>query len=89
LLQALDAAGTTNHVAALRRGLDLHPDVLFFLTDADDLKPEVISAITQRNQRSVIHTIELTRLRSPRPEGPLAQLARDNHGTYRRVALGD
>lgn len=89
LLQALKAAGSTNHLAALRRGLDLHPDVLFFLTDADDLKPEVISAITQRNHRSVIHTIELTRLRSPRPEGPLARLARDNHGTYRPVAFGD
>jgi hypothetical protein len=89
LLEALDAAGTTNHLAALRRGLDLHPDVLFFLTDADDLKPEVISAITQRNQHSVIHTIELTRFRTPRPEGPLAQLAHNNHGTYRRVAVGD
>ena len=90
MLQTLEAAGATNHRAALRRGLDLHPDVLFFLTDADDLKPEVISFITQRNRRSVIHTIELTRLRSPRPEGgPLAQLARDNHGTYRRVGFGD
>ncbi len=89
LLQALDAAGTTNHFAALRRGLDLYPDVIFFLTDADDLKPEVISAITQRNRHSVIHTIELTRLRSPRPDGPLAQLARNNHGTYRPVSFSD
>lgn len=89
LLQTLYAAGTTNHLAALRRGLDLHPDVLFFLTDADDLKPEVISAITLRNRHSVIHTIELTRLRTPRPQGPLAQLARDNRGTYCPVALGD
>jgi fructose-specific component phosphotransferase system IIB-like protein len=88
-LQALEAAGTTNHLAALRRGLDLHPDVLYLLTDADDLKPEMIAAITQRNQRTVIHTIELTRLRAPHPEGPLAQLARNNHGTYRRVALSD
>ena len=89
LLQTLDAAGATNHLAALRRGLDLHPDVLFFLTDADDLKPEVISAITQRNRHSIIHTIELTRLRSTRPQGPLARLARDNGGTYRPVAFGD
>jgi hypothetical protein len=89
LLEALDAAGSTNHLAALRRGLELHPDVLFFLTDADDLKPEVISAITQRNQRSLIHTIKLTRLREPHAEGPLERLARDNHGTYRPVAIGD
>ncbi len=88
-LLALAAAGATNHLAALRRGLELRPDVLFFLTDADDLKPEVISFITQRNQHSVIHTIELTRHRSACPEGPLAELARNNHGTYRRVAWGD
>jgi hypothetical protein len=88
-LQSLEAAGTTNHLAALRRALELRPDVIFFLTDADDLKPEAISFITQRNQHSVIHTIELTRLRTPRPEGPLAQLAGDNHGTYRRVAFAD
>ncbi len=88
-LSTLAAAGATNHFAALRRGLELRPNVLFFLTDADDLKAEVISSITQRNQHSVIHTIELTRLRTPRPEGPLAQLARDNHGTYRRVAFDD
>jgi VWA domain-containing protein len=86
-LSALAAAGATNHFAALRRGLELRPDVLFFLTDAGDLKPEVISFITQRNQHSVIHTIELTRLLSPRPEGALAQLARDNHGTYRRICV--
>ena len=89
LLEALDAAGPTNHLAALRRGLDLHPDVLFFLTDADDLKPEVIAAITGRNQRSVIHTIELTRLREPSTQGPLYQLASANRGTYRRIAVGD
>ncbi|MHB1424916.1 MAG: vWA domain-containing protein [Gemmataceae bacterium] len=89
LLQTLDAAGTTNHLLALRRGVDLHPDVLYFLTDADDLKADEVSYITRRNQRTVIHTIELTRRRSPTPEDPLAQLARDNHGTYRRVSLGD
>ena len=88
MLQSLEAAGKTNHLAALRRALELRPDVIFFLTDADDLKPEVISFITQRNQHSVIHTIELTRLRTPRPDGPLAQLAGDNHGIYRRVAVG-
>lgn len=85
-LQALEAAGNTNHLAALSRGLALRPDVLYFLTDADDLRPEEIAAVAQRNRVSVIHTIELTR-RSSRPDGPLAQLARDNRGTYRCVSL--
>jgi hypothetical protein len=86
-LQALEPAGDTNHLAALRCGLDLHPDVLYFLTDADDLRPEEIAAVTQRNRGSVIHTIELTHRPLWCPEGPLAQLARDNHGTYRRVSI--
>lgn len=88
-LKALDARGKTNHLAALRRGLELRPDVLYFLTDADDLEPETVASITQRNHGSVIHTIELTRRRALRPEGPLARLAYDNRGTYRRVSLGD
>lgn len=89
ILQTLGAAGNTNHVAALRRGLNLHPDVLYFLTDADDLKPQEVAAITQRNQRTVIHTIELTRRRSSSLDGPLARLANDNRGTHRCVSPGD
>ncbi|HTU88958.1 MAG TPA: hypothetical protein VMF69_02575 [Gemmataceae bacterium] len=88
-LQSLEAAGASRHFAALCLAVDLHADVIFFLTDADDLTPEVISAITQRNRGSVIHTIELTRRRASQPDGPLARLARDNRGTYRRVMLGD
>jgi hypothetical protein len=88
-LQTLGAIGNTNHLAALCRGLNLHPDVLYFLTDADDLRPEEIAAVTQRNHGSVIHTIELTRRRVSRLEGPLAQLARDNHGNYRHVSISD
>ncbi len=82
-LNTRDAGGTTNHVAALRRALNLHADVIYFLTDADDLKGEDVAALTRQNHGCIIHTIELTR--AARPEGPLAQLARDNRGTYRRV----
>lgn len=88
-LRTLEPAGDSNHLAALRCGLDLHPDVLYFLTDADNLKPEVISAVTQRNRVSVIHAIELTHRRTSQADGRLAQLARDNRGTYRRVSLDD
>lgn len=84
-LQALDAAGNTSHLAALRLGIALHPDVLYFLTDADDLKPEDVATITRLNQRTIVYAIELTRRHASRPDSPLAQLARDNRGTYRRV----
>ena len=88
-LQALEAGGDTNHLAALSRGLDLHPDVLYFVTDADNLRPDEVAVVTVRNHGSVIHTIELTRRRTARAEATLARLARDNHGTYRSISLGD
>jgi hypothetical protein len=87
LLTNLAPSGNTNHVAALCRGLALRPDVLYFLTDADDLKSAEVDAITSRwNHGSCIHTIELTRRRAAPSDGPLAQLALDNRGTYRRIA---
>lgn len=86
-LNTLYAGGNTNHLAALRRALNLHADVIYFLTDADDLKQEDVAALTRQNRGCIIHTIELTQ-RAGRPEGPLAQLASDNGGTYRRVSFG-
>jgi len=88
-LQTLTATGKTDHANALRRGLLLHPEVLYFVTDADDLKFEEVELITHSNQGTAIHAIELTRRPTPLPDSPLAELARHNRGTYRRVWVGD
>jgi hypothetical protein len=84
-LAALRPAGGTNHIDALKTALTLLPDVLFLVTDADDLTQNEVREVTALNQgRAVIHAVELT----PRPEqgdGPLALLARGNGGTYRVV----
>jgi hypothetical protein len=85
-LHKLVAAGGTDHVQALCRGLALHPDVLFFVTDADDLPVAKIDLISRCNRGTAVHAIELSRRHNPRPDGPLAQLARGNGGTYRQVA---
>src|SRR5262249_52440834 len=52
-LDKLVAAGGTDHVRALRRGLALHPDVLFFVTDADDLPLAQIDFVSRCNQGTV------------------------------------
>ncbi len=88
-LARLAAAGGTDHANALRRGLALRPDVLFFVTDADDLPPEQVALVTRGNPGAVIHAIELTRRRHPRSDSSLARLARDNGGSYRCVWIGD
>lgn len=87
LVEAIRAAGPTDHLAALRRALLLQPEVVFFITDAADLNRQQIQAVTQQNHgRSAIHAIELSQLPGDASEdGPLAQLARANRGTYRRV----
>jgi hypothetical protein len=83
---ALPASGSTDHVPALLRGLALRPDVLYLLTDADDLSAADVRAVTARNLgRAAIHAVELSRRHAERPDGPLRRLAEANGGTYRRV----
>jgi hypothetical protein len=85
-LARLRASGSTNHVEALRRALELGPDVIFLVTDADDLSPEQVRRVTQWNAgRAAIHAIELGGRDDSAPGGPLETLARSNRGTYRFV----
>jgi hypothetical protein len=90
LIEALRAGGATDHLAALRRALALQPEVIFFLTDADDLTPSQIRAVTQQNRgRTAIHAIQLSRRSDGSgDDSPLSRLARDNRGTYRSIWLG-
>jgi hypothetical protein len=82
------AEGGTDHGPALRRALQLGPDVIFLLTDADDLKPEHVSLVRSLNQgHAIIHTIELTTRNRERIWMPLQVLARENRGTYQAVDL--
>lgn len=89
VVSRLTASGGTDHVNALRRGLALRAEVLFFLTDADDLPAAQIDSLTRANHGTVIHTLDLSGGRQPRPDGMLARLARANGGSYRRVPVGD
>jgi hypothetical protein len=90
LLAALPPTGWTNHRCGLHTGLLLAPDVLYLVTDADDLTADDVRAITTLNHgRTVIHTIEMHSSYAGRPTGALAQLANTNQGTYRRVLLED
>lgn len=85
-MDEVTASGATDHVGALRAGLGLRPEVLFLVTDADELTDADVRAITIRNQgRTAIHVVELARRRAG-GDGPLARLAGRNRGTYRRVA---
>jgi hypothetical protein len=88
LLDGLRAEGGTDHLSALKRALSLRPEVIFFLTDADDFRSEHIRAITEINHgRAVIHTIELSGSRRTREQSALQILAQENRGSYQLVSL--
>ncbi len=78
------ADGGTNHIDALNRGIALQPDVIFFLTDADDpqLSSADLSEIRRRNKGTIINTVEFGAGAEPKTERTLANLARENGGQY-------
>ena len=76
----------TDHLPALRMALRMAPEVLFFLTDADE--PQLTAAqlheIQRLNQgRTRIHTIEFGTGGAVDTDNFLKKLARQNGGTYR------
>ncbi len=87
-LEGLSASGETNHVRALEQALYLlpAPDLVFLVTDADELKEADVQRITRLNRgRAVIHVVELTAALPDGPESLLARLARSNGGSHRRA----
>jgi hypothetical protein len=86
LLEGLVPEGGTEYLTALKRALLLQPEVIYFVTDADDLHPDQVRALTLLNHgRTVIHTIELTASHREAPGTGLQVLAHENGGQYRGV----
>src|SRR5206468_2899709 len=80
----VSAYGATNHVEALRTALQMRPDVIFLLTDANEpqLRADELRTIGQLNQGTSINAIEF----GLGPEAPrynfLQQLAAENGGQH-------
>jgi hypothetical protein len=84
LVEALRPEGGTNHLPALRQALVLRPDILFFITDADDLTTREVENLTLLNHdRTVIHTLAWNA--GEKADAALRMLARYNRGTYRNL----
>jgi hypothetical protein len=85
-MESLWASGTTRHLPALQMALALRPDVIYFLTDADDLDETDPARVARLNTgHCVIHTIELTLAHRGWQDKPMQRIARDSGGTYRAV----
>jgi hypothetical protein len=85
---SLPAEGGTDHIRALKLALTLRADVIFFLTDAVDVRANELRDISRLNQgRCAIHTIQLHSNQQNCDDGPLKLLARENRGTFQSVRV--
>jgi hypothetical protein len=82
-VQRIQAAGGTRHLPALALGLRLAPDVIFFLTDADEpqMTEEELKTVRERlNRGTVIHTVEFGEGPDPGKLNFIRRLAIENGG---------
>lgn len=89
-IRQITADGATSHEDALKAALTLRPDVIFFLTDADE--PSLNTAQMKRVERlnsgrTVIHVIEFGMGPYLGVENFLVRLARENRGTHAYVDI--
>ncbi len=79
------ADGGTDRLLALREAISFSPDVIFFLTDADDpMSASELESIARSNRRAqaAICVIEFGRRLSPSPGNFLSELAHQSGGQY-------
>ena len=84
-VRGIIADGGTQHEAALKMALKLAPDVIFFLTDADEpaMSPLQLARIKKLNgEGTTIHTIEFGTGRGGSRDNFLKEIARQNGGQY-------
>lgn len=86
-VRGIRADGGTRHVAALKLALGMGPDVIFFLTDADEprLSVEELTSIRRRNRGSSINTIEFGFGPQSSRSNFLTRLAHENGGRHAYV----
>ena len=81
----MTADGGTDRMVALREAIAMTPNVIFFLSDADDpMTSSEMAEITRLNRRAqaAISVIEFGRKPTPMPDNFLMQLARESGGQY-------
>ena len=88
-LDSIKAVGGTAHEEAIEQAIRLQPEVIYFLTDADDPKLTAKQLEKIRNRAAGIRINAIEFGSGPKPEGTsfLAVLARQNAGGYAYVDI--
>jgi hypothetical protein len=84
-VDSMKAVGGTRHREALELALNMGPDVIFFLTDADEpqLTPGELAELQRRNRAgTVIHCIEFGAGEFSGSDNFLVRLARQHRGQH-------
>jgi von Willebrand factor type A domain len=85
-LSQIEPFGGTEHMTALRAALALHPEVVFFLTDADLMTQSDAELIIGEAKKTRIQAVEFGRgLDLGGQSSPLRRLATATGGTYRYI----
>jgi hypothetical protein len=86
--ESMRAEGSTDHLRALKEAIYLKPEVIFVVTDADGLTPDMVNSVARMNVgKAVIHCIELANAPSGGGSPAFRRLAEVSAGTYRLVAM--
>jgi hypothetical protein len=86
-VSSISAQGATDHLPALKIALEARPDVVFFLTDADDpvLTAAELQKVKSLNAGTIINTIQFGYGPKQNFDNFLEQLSADSGGMYRYV----
>jgi hypothetical protein len=84
-LKTVSAYGGTDHMLALRTALGLKPEVIFFLTDADQIMNNEVNEILAEAGNSRIQAVEFGRGPDLGMQTPLRRMATTTGGTYRYI----
>ncbi len=83
-LEEMLPEGGNDHGPALRAALNLEPDVICLLTDADDLTTQLVQTVTAWNRgRTAIHAVTV----GSAPRAAMQLLAAQNRGTCLSIAI--
>ena len=90
-VRGIQASGGTSHLDALRLALGMSPDVVFFLTDADEprLSDADLGRVLRWNRGATIHCIEFGVGPAQQDENFLVRLARQNRGQHVYVDVSE
>jgi hypothetical protein len=86
-LQSILPEGGTRPVPALKRALAMKPEVIYFLSDAEDMNGRDVREVTLLNHgHSVIHVLAIEDANSALQQSSLQILAQNNRGECRVVS---